>query len=117
MANKKFVEMRETLKAEMVEIENLFEKPKDGIDEGELSHYKSRYRLMRTIGIDIVKTLMREKDIRKVTVFCKEYVEKNREDAQWLMKKVGFGLPLVEDEKIELAKYHIALTFHSLFPM
>lgn len=106
---------KEMLKMEMSEIEKFFEKPKDEIDQGELSHYKLGYRLYRTIGIDIIKTLNEERDFAKVVEFCKGYIERNKDEVKWLTKKVGFGLPLMEDEKVELAKYHIALTYVSIF--
>lgn len=41
---------------------------------------------------------------------CKEWVDKNGDNAEWLLRKNGMGLPLLRDEKVELAKYHIAIT-------
>lgn len=106
---------KQVLKSEMSEIEKFFEKPKDEIDQGELSEYKIGYKLYRTMGIDLIKTVKEENGFDKAVEFCNGYIERNKDEVKWLTKKVGLGLPLVEDEKIELARYHIALSYVSIF--
>jgi hypothetical protein len=106
---------KQMIENEKREIEQFFEKPKDEIDQGELSDYKLRYKLHRTIGIDLIELYKEDNGLCKVAEYCKGYIKRNRNKTQWLIMKSEMGIALVEEERVELAKYHVAICYVLMF--
>lgn len=96
-------------------IEMIYKRPLNKEEMSELNRIKLDHRLYRTIGIDIIETQKSEGNFNKVVSFCKEYIDSNRIHSQELIRKGFKGFSLSVGEKIELAKYHIALKYVSLF--
>lgn len=93
-------------------IESMYEQ-----DNGysELTYLTLHYKLYRTIGIDIVTALQVDRDFQGVVEFCRSYVERNKVSAEWIIKRHICGVEMNFNDKIELAKYHIALTHLAIF--
>lgn len=86
--------------------------------DGEWSELESMVmsdHLYRTMGMDITKAISEDMDFDGVARFCTSYVEEKKNDVEWLLKKGICGLPLLNDEKWELARYHVALTHVLVF--
>jgi hypothetical protein len=111
MENKK----KQMIENEKREIEQMFEKPKSEFEGGELSHYKLRYKLHRTIGIDLIELYKEDNGLCKSAEYCKGYIKRNRNKTQWLLMKSEMGIALEEEERVELAKYHVAICYVLMF--
>lgn len=101
------MENKTQLRAKIKHLESMFDMNEEW---SELDGLQISHRLFRTIGMDITNALMKDRDFDGVVEFCKAYAERHKANAEWLLKKGECGLPLLSDEKVELAKYHIALS-------
>jgi len=106
---------KQMIENEKREIEQMFEKPKSEFEGGELSNYKLRYKLHRTIGIDLIELHKENNGLCKVAQYCKGHIKRNRNKTQWLIMKYEMGIALVEEERVELAKYHVAICYVLMF--
>lgn len=105
---------REMMKKHIETIEGFFQTNGTELEVfGELSVLKVNYKVRREMGI--MQYLGENADLDKVVEVCKDYIKANKSDAEWLMRKGIWGLPLEVAEKVELAKYHTALQYVCIF--
>jgi hypothetical protein len=107
---------KEAMKKRIETIEGFFGKSGQELDIfGELSTIKMKYKVRYELGL--MKYLSAEDtvDLQKVVAICEEYIKGSKADAEWLIQKGVWGLPLEVEDKVELAKYHTALQYAWLF--
>ena len=95
-------------------VETFFEKANSEDEYGELAYIRRKYKVIKTQGLDVAQ-MMQLGGSEMVVKSIKDYLAKTYDDTEIIIYQASKGVPLTNEDKVEMAKYHHALQWLCVF--